>query len=343
MKATQREFASLAPRAAGSARLFFFCGADEAGAQDAAARIVALLPDAGERVELSAAELKKDPVRLGDEARSTSLFGGARHIVLRVQGDEASNAVETLLQGEVDPCPVLIIATGATDKSRTAKLLAGRPDALVAIFHPPDLPVVAAAVRRMADSAGLRIDTDIAERIARAASLDTRLAQAEVAKLALYLDASAERPRSVDPAMLEAISARTEEDGFAPLVNAVLGGATARLPDELRRMAELGLNPVGVLLACERRAAQLTALAARLGSSRDARSLIDAEAAAKRIFWKDKGDVLHQLQLWRGRPLERLVAKLVGLHSHMLSDSQNAELLLAHGLAEVARVAAKRS
>lgn len=343
MKATQREFAGLASRAAESARLFFFCGADEAGAQDAAARIVALLADAGERVELSGAELKKDPVRLGDEARSNSLFGGSRHILLRVQGDEAFDAVENLIQGEVDPCPVLIIATGATDKSRTAKLLAARPDALVAIFHPPDLPVVAAAVRRMANSAGLRIDADIAERIARVANLDTRLAQAEITKLALYLDASPERPRPVDPATLDAIAARTEEDGFAPLVNAVLGGATGRLPAELRRIAELGLNPVGVLLACERRTAQLATLAAKLGSSRDARSLIDTEAAAKRIFWKDKGDLLLQLQLWRGRPLERLVAKLVSLHRRMLIDSHNAELLLAHGLAEVARAAAKRS
>jgi len=133
VKASQKDFASLAPKAAKAARVFFFCGPDEAGAAEAAQRITALLPDAGERVELAGAELRRDPVRLGDEARSTSLFGDARHIYVRAAGDEAFDAVEILLAGDAEPCPVLIVASAATDKSRTAKLLADRPDALVAI------------------------------------------------------------------------------------------------------------------------------------------------------------------------------------------------------------------
>lgn len=336
MKATQRDFASVAARAAGAARVFFFCGPDEAGAQDAAAKILSLLPDPGERIELAGGDLRRDPVRLGDEARSTSLFGDTRHIFVRAQGDEAHDAVQTLLSGDVEPCPVLIVAAGATDKSRTAKLLADRPDALVAMFHPPDLKSVAGVVRTMADAAGLRIGGDLAERIARAAGLDTRLARSEVAKLALYLDASPESPRSADAAALDAVGARTEEDGFGSLVNVVLGGETGRIASELRRMRELGLNPVGVLLALERRAAQLAGLAARLGPRGDVTALLKAEVAARRVFWKDERDFAAQLKRWRGRRLERLVDKLVGLHRSLLTNSQNAELLLAQGLAEIA-------
>lgn len=336
MKASQRDFASVAVRAAGAARVFFFCGPDEAGAQDAAAKILSLLPDPGERIDLAGGDLRRDPVRLGDEARSTSLFGDSRHIFVRAQGDEAHDAVQTLLAGDVEPCPVLIVASGATDKSRTAKLLADRPDALVAMFHPPDLKSVAGVVRTMADAAGLRIGGDLAERIARAAGLDTRLARSEVAKLALYLDASPESPRTADAAALDAVGARTEEDGFGSLVNAVLGGETGRIAGELRRMRELGLNPVGVLLALERRAAQLAGLAARLGPRGDVTALLKGEVAARRVFWKDERDFAAQLKRWRGRRLERLVDKLVGMHRALLTNSQNAELLLAQGLAEIA-------
>ena len=343
MKATQKDFATVAPRAAGAARVFFFCGPDDAGAHDAAKKVLELLPEPGERIELSGAELRRDPVKLGDEARSTSLFGGARHIFVRAQGDEAHDAVQVLLSGDVEPCPVLIVATGATDKSRTAKLLADRPDALVAMFHPPDLRSVAGAVRTMADAAGLRIGGDLAERIARAAGLDTRLAQSEVTKLALFLDASPEAPRGADAAALDAIGAKTEDDGFGALVNVVLAGESAKLPSELRRMRELGLNPVGTLLAFERRAAQLAALAAKLGSRGDVNALLTAEKAARRIFWKDERDLGVQLRRWKGRKLERLVDKLAGLHKALLSNSQNAELLLAQGLAEIARAAAPRS
>ncbi|HEX8059181.1 MAG TPA: DNA polymerase III subunit delta [Novosphingobium sp.] len=340
MKATQRDFAANAARAAAAARVFFFCGPDEAGAHDAAQKILSLLPDPGERIELSGGDLKRDPVKLGDEARSNSLFGDTRHILIRAQGDEVHDAVEVLLSGDVEPCPVLIVAIGATDKSRTAKLLADRPDALVAMFHPPDLKSVAASVRDMANAAGLRMNGDLAERIARAAGLDTRLARSEVTKLALYLDASVESPRSADAAALDAIGAKTEEDGFGALVSAVLGGEKAKIPGELKRIRELGLNPVGLLLAIERRAAQLAALAAKLGPKGDVTALLKAEVAARRVFWKDERELGAQLRQWRGRKLERLVDKLVGMHRSLLTNSQDADLLLSQGLAEIARAAA---
>lgn len=342
MKATQKDFKTVAPRAVREANVFFLCGQDDAGIHDAAQLLIGLLPDAGERIEMAGADLRKDPARLGDEARSTSLFGGNRHILVKASGDEAHDAVETLLEGTAPPCPVIITATSATDKSRTAKLLATRPDALVAMFYPPDLRSVTMAVRDMADAAGVTLAGDLAERIARAAALDTRIAASEVNKLALFLDATPQAPRRADAAALDAIGARTEDDSLMPLVNAVLSGETQRLPGELRRMRELGLNPVGLLLAIERRTAQLAALAAKIGRNGDIERFVEAETAARRIFFKDKGDILRQLQKWRGPRLARLIDKLIALHRALLTNSQQAELLLAQGLTEIARVAAPR-
>jgi DNA polymerase-3 subunit delta len=341
VKATQKDFRTIAPRAVREARVFFLCGQDDAGIQDAAQLLVSLLPDPGERIELAGPDLRKDPVRLGDEARSNSLFGGNRHILVRASGDEAHDALEVLLSGESEPCPVIVMATSATDKSRSAKLLANRPDALVAMFYPPDLRSVSTAIRAMADAAGVTLSGDLAERIARAAALDTRIAASEVTKLALYLDATPQAPRRADADALEAIGARTEDDGLMPIVNAVLSGEVQRLPAELRRMRELGLNPVGLLLAVERRAAQLAQLAARAPRG-DIGPFIEAETAARRIFFKDKGDIARQLQKWRGPRLSRLVDKLVALHRALLGNSQQAELLLAQGLTEIARFAAPR-
>ena len=342
MKASQKDFKAQAAKAARSAQVFFFCGPDEAGAHDAAHQIAALLPDPGERIELSGTELKKDPVRLGDEARSMSLFGDKRHIWVRASGDEVHDAVANLLSGEGEACPVLIVASGATDKSRTAKLLAPRPDALMAMFYLPDLRSVTGTVRDMGDAAGVQLGGDLAERIARGAALDTRLAQSEVTKLALYLDASPEAPRRADVAALDAIGAPTEDDGFTALVNVVLGGELGKLTGELRRMRELGMSPVGLLLAFERRAAQLAQLAARLGPRGDVHALLEAEVQARRVFWKDRRDLTDQLKRWRGKRLARLVARLTALHRALLGNSQSAELLLAQGLSEIARFAAQR-
>lgn len=342
MKATQRDFRQGAQRAVRDCRIFFFCGPDEAGAAAAATAIAALLPDAGERVELSGGDLRSDPVRLGDEARSASLFGDARHIYVRATGDEAHDAVRTLLDtidaGEgAGACPVLVVATSATDKSRTAKLLEKRADALVAMFYPPDVKDLTDEVARMADIAGLKLPRDLAERIARASGLDLRLAQSEVEKLALYCDASPQAPRNADREALDAIGASTEEDGFMPLVNTVMSGDAGKLPGELRRMRELSLNPVGVLLAFERRAAQLAQLAARLGHRGDVGRFIEAERSAHRVFWRDAPDLKRQLGLWQGRRLDRLVRRLAETHRALLANSQAAETLLAQELAEIAR------
>lgn len=348
MKATQRDFASTAAKAARQCRIFFFCGPDEAGAAAAADRIAALLDNPGERVELAGSDLRKDPALLGDEARSSSLFGDARHIYVRANGDEAHDALAVLIESteaeNIEAAPVLVVAQSATDKSRTAKLLEKRADALVAMFYPPDLQSVVQEVRTMAAAAGLRdVANSLAERIARSAGLDVRLAQSEVTKLALYLDASPQAPKQLDEQALDAIGTAAEDDAFAPLVNAVLSGETGRLSGELRRMRDLGMNPVGLLMAVERRAAQLAALAARMGPGGNVARAVEAEVKARRIFWRDQKDIARQLACWRGKRLERLVDRLVEAHQALMVNNQSAEMRLAQELAEITRFAAAGS
>ena len=343
MKLTSRDFAAKGRDAARQCGIFFFCGQDEAGASAAASDLVTWLPEPGERVELSGGDLRGDPARLGDEARSTSLFGDRRHVWVRASGDEAHDALRTLIEtgdmGAGEACPVIVVATSATDKSRTAKLLEKRKDAVVALFYPPDLRSVSQSVRAMADAAGVRLGGDLAERIARAANLDVRLAQSEITKLATYLDASAQSPRPATPEDLDAIGATSEEDGFMPLVNAVMGGQGNRVGPEIARMKQLGLNPVGVLLAFERRAAQLARIAAALGS-RGYGDLDKGEKARLGIFWKEEREIGQQLSRWRAKGrLDRLTHGLTKLHRDLLTNSQASELLLAQGLTSLAQLA----
>ncbi|MEL6237297.1 MAG: DNA polymerase III subunit delta [Pseudomonadota bacterium] len=354
MKAKNSDFSRGVPRAAEKASIFFFCGPDEAGASAAAEKVIASLADAGERVELSSADLRRDPALLGDEARSGSLFGDTRHIFVRAIGDEAHDALKTLIEtgetGAGDAAPVIVVATSATDKSRSAKLLEKRSDALVGMFYPPDLSSVAGSVRAMADAAGLRLGGDLAERIARAAGLDVRLAQSEVDKLALYCGADPQSPRAASVEDYAEIGAATEDDGFQPLVNAVLGGELSRLPRELHRMRELGLNPVGLLLAVERRATQLALINARVGQRGSFDSLSKGEKAQLGIFWREERDIRQQIGRWcrpaaRGSAesrLDRLIPRLVALHRSLLANSQAAETLLAQELAQIARFASRR-
>ncbi len=343
MKATQANFATIAQRASGTCRVWFFCGPDEAGAEFAAAKVIADLPDAGERVELTGADLKADASRLVDEARSTSLFGESRHIVARVNGEEAHDALRAFLEmsdlGEMDrACPVLVVAASATDKSRTAKLLIDRSDSLVAMFHAPDIKDVRGAITTMMGAAGLKASGDLAERLAHASMMDLRIARSEVDKLALYLDATPQTPKTATMEVFEEICARTADDDLPPIVNTVLGGNLKNLPGELRRISEQGINPVTIALALERRAAQLAGLAARMAPREELPRFLERQ----NVFFRDRRPIEDQLKRWPSHKLDRLVSRLTELHRSLLANSQSADLLLAQSLAQIARVAASR-
>ena len=108
-------------------------------------------------------------------------------------------------------------------------------------------------------------------------------------------------------------------------------------------MEATGINAVTVLLALERRAAQLAQLASRLGRSSDIAGFIDAEKRARRVFFKEAPDLQAQLGTWRGANLDRLVARLTSLHRNILANSQHGNILLRQELARIARVGSRGS
>lgn len=343
MKATQANFATVAQRASGTCRVWFFCGPDEAGAEFAAARVIADLPDAGERIELTGADLKADASRLVDEARSTSLFGGSRHILAKVNGEEAHDALRAYLEMAdlcemAGACPVLVVATSATDKSRSAKLLIDRGDALVAMFHAPDIKDVRGSINTMLAAAGIKASGELSDRLAHASTMDLRIARSEVDKLALYLDSTPQTPKTATMDVFEEICARTADDDLPPIVNTVLGGDVKKLPAELRRIREQGINPVTIALALERRAAQLAGLAARMTPREDLTRFLERQ----NVFFRDRRPIEEQLRRWPSHKLDRLVGRLTELHRALLGNSQGADLMLAQSLAQITRVAASR-
>ncbi|MFD2580302.1 hypothetical protein ACFSTD_20480 [Novosphingobium colocasiae] len=136
------------------------------------------------------------------------------------------------------------------------------------------------------------------------------------------------------------MAAATEDDDFAALVDAVLGGRRQAIGPELRRMRESGMNPVGLLLAFERRAAQLAALASRLMPGMDLGNFLRGEAAARRIFLEGPaGDRRAVANLARESTRTAGPASYCTAPKKLLSSSQDSELLLAEGLVHIGRTA----
>ena len=302
------------------------------------------MPEAGERVELGGADLRADPARLSDEARSTGLFAADRHVLVRATGDDALAALkayaETLDAGEAEgAAPVIVVAAKATDKSHSAKLLAKRPDSLVTLFQPLRPTELKAEVRALGDAAGVRLEPPAVEAIAEACEGDVRLAGSEVGKLTLYLDADPNAPKPATLADWEAVGAAREEAQTYALIDAALGGDGATLGRELAVMRTGGVSPVRAGILFQMRVAQLAQLADRWGGRGTAAEAVEAARRARLVFGGTAA-LGRQLDFWgRGRRIDRLVERTAELHRAMLRDSRAASLLFAATMTNIARAA----
>ena len=286
-------------------RLYLFHGADEAGAADLARRLALTLPDA-EHVDLDGATLRKNPGRLADEAASPSLFGDARLIRAAPIGEESLDALALLLDADRGGSPVVAVAPGVKASARIVKLATDSPRAVaIACYEPSPADLERLTAAMLADH-GLRAASGLARRIAEAGSGDRAVIAREVEKLALFLDAAAERPHDATLADLDAIGADFGEAEQAAAVDALIEGRPDTLGAGLARLDEGGASPIPWLRALQRR---LIALG-------DMRIAIDrGEPVAdvmkrNRVFWRETDRVARNLRRWSPAMIATALARV---------------------------------
>lgn len=310
MKASQGQVEKALDKPSVEHRLILLYGPDESGSRTLAARIErAMGPDA-ERIDLDSATLKADPARLADEAASISLFGGARHIRLTLSSPEdAFAAVQALVEAPMAGNPVVAIAGTLRATSALLKFALAHPAVLAFASYAPEGQQADRIAISMAQAAGLRIgNPDVARRLAGAAAGDRAVLKQEIDKFALYLDASPEQPADLDHATLDLLGADADEGDLSRLVDAVLSGNPAALGGELARLRSVGIEGIPTLRAAAKRIHLLIQLRAQIDSGSRVEAVM--ASAGKSIFWKEKGSVERQLNIWNSASLSTALLRL---------------------------------
>lgn len=297
-------------KAGGSQHRFILLhGPDESGSRSLLKLIVeALGPDA-ERVDLTGAELRSDPARLADEVASMSLFGTRRYIVVSGAADESVTAVEALVESTAAGNPVIVLAAALRATSRLLKLATGHPEALAFASYVPEGGDAARLVLDLGRQRGLSMRPDLARRIADSAGANRAIIEGELEKFALFLDASPERPKTVEQDVVDVLGAAAEGGDLSRFVDAVVGGDAELVDAELLRLATEGVEGIVLVRAVLRR----MLLLARFRSEVDRGSSVDAVMASqgKSLFWKEKPIVGQQLGRWRSDLLARAAGRLL--------------------------------
>ena len=321
-------------------RLFFIFGQDESAVTDIAMQMSAQLTGS-ERIDIESDRIRNDPALLVDEASALSLFGDKRHLRLHFRREEGLAAVENLLSLEGDANPVIATAGNLAKTSKLRKLAESHPRALAHICYLPEESDAAAAVMAHAATMGLKIDRALAARIARYTGQDRKLAQAEIEKLALYYDASPQRPATVDVAVFEALSAETGEENINGLVHQIMGGDLRGTGRELVAAREMGVDAIRVIRALQRRVNMLAAMRAKVDNGANPGAVVKA---TRGIFWKDADSYAQQLSRWPAVRLAGLLRHLLDVESKLMHVKDGlAVTILEEELVRIARAAARRA
>lgn len=283
-------------------RLILLSGPDESASRGLAQEALKALGDPTDPMALtdfSADELKSDPAKLADEAASVSMFGGRRLIRVTGAADSTAEAARLLLAAPVAGNPVIMLAGDLTRASTLRKLAEDSPAALALHSYPLAGADLDRWLQAEARGHGLRLESGVADRFLSAAGGDTGILASELAKFALFLDASPDAPKTLERGHLAALGADSAEEDMGLLVNAIVAGNAAAAERQLRLLEGSSAIPA------------LRALARRLLQMAEARTAVDAgqqpAAAVKAlrppIFWKDADMVAAALGRW---PMPRI-------------------------------------
>lgn len=334
MKAARGSIPRALDRPDSGIRLYLLHGPDEGQSQALGERLLKVL--GAEKQLLASGSIRSDAALLVDAASAISLFGDKQAIWIQPAGEEITGALEALLSAPTSENPVVAIGGSLRKSSGLLKLAEAHPLALSHASYAPEGRNAEAMVTDLARAEGLSPQPGVAARIAEACDNDQRIAAQELAKLALYLDSSSDRPREISHESLDAVGAAMGGD-FLRIADLALAGDIQELSDELARLPSGGSEAIPVLRSLQRRLLMLAPLRARI--ERGERAADVMASAGKSLFFKDKPLVEKLLWQWNAAGLGRVAERIGSLERDMMLAGVPQPEALGEELTAIARAA----
>ena len=319
-------------------RFYLFHGADEAGSRHLAARLLKSL--GAEKFSVPGAAVKGDPAVLADEASAMALFGGPRAIWIEPAGDEIADGVASVLEAASVESPVIAIAGALRKTSGLLKLAEAHGAAATIVSYVPEGRDADQMVVAAGRAEGLRIEPDVAARLAVACGNNQAVVAREVAKFAIYLDAAPDRPRDLAHDVIDLLGADSAEGNVMRLGDLALAGDGRALLEEIERASIAPNEAISIVRALQRRLLQLAPLRARV--ERGERPNDVTTSLGKALFYKDKPMIDRLLATWNAERIAQAMDRSAALERAAMLSGEPAVAALGEELVTIARAASRR-
>ena len=343
MKSDRAAIVAAAAKLPPHIRLILLHGPDESASRELAGRLARQFADAGNPLAvdtIAASEIDKDPSRLVAAAANVSMFGDRTLVRVDGAGEDSSAAVAALLDGAPGGNPVVMIAGQLRKGSKLLARAEAAKDVLSLANYAPDARNAAAAVEEIAAELGLNAGRGAARAIFDATGGDRAVLRRELEKLALYLDATPEKPLTFERADLDAIGADVDDAEFGLLVAGIAGGDAAAADLQLARLMAQGMPGITLVRTVARRFWQLLDLRQAIDGGASPTSAV--EGARPPVFWKEKSVLAAEASRWRTPMVRSVLARLLVTERAIKRSGSAGEVLAAQVLLGVAAQAGAR-
>ena len=317
---------------------YLFYGPDDAGSRHLATRLLASL--GAEKFAIQAATIKSDPAVLADEASAMALFGGPRAIWIEPAGDEIADGVANLLNAGSVESPVIAIGGALRKTSGLVKLAEAHGQAAAVISYIPEGRDADQMVIAAGRAEGLRIENDVASRLAADCANNQAIVAQEVAKFAIFLDAAPDRLRDLTHDVVDLLGADSSEGNLMRLGDLALAGDGRELLEEIERASIAPNEAIPVVRALQRRLLQLAPLRARVEKGERVDGVLTS--MGKSLFWKDKPLMQRLLTNWNAERIAQAMERSAALERAAILSDEPPVAALGEELLTIARAAGRR-
>lgn len=319
-------------------RFYLFYGPDEAGSRHLATRLLTGL--GAEKFAVMAGAIKTDPAVLADEASAMALFGGPRAIWIEPAGDEITDGVANLLEAATVESPVIAIAGALRKTSGLVKLAETHGQAAALISYIPEGRDADRMVIMAGRLVGLRIEGDVAARLAADCGNNQAIVAQEVEKFAIYLNSAPDRMCDLPHEVIDMLGADSSEGNLTRLGDLALAGSGRELLLEIDRAAISPGEAVPAVRALQRRLLQLAPLSARIERGERVDGVL--ASMGKALFWKDKPLLQRLVSVWSPERIAQAMERCSALERATMLSDEPPVAALGEELITIARVAGKR-
>ena len=279
-------------------------------------------------VQLSPAELSRNPASLADEAAAMPFGGGVRVVRVRDADDSTVKALKTHLDAPAPDSFVVLTAGELSTRSKLRQLAEKAGNAAALPCYQDEGRGLAQLAERILGEHGLSISRDALAHLTTHLGSDRQVTRRELEKLALYVGSGRVEPQHVQACLGDTAAVTLDDLAFA-----CGDGDTVRLERAFQRAVAEGAHPVQIVRRTARHFQRLHTVAAT-GATESA-----ADALRPPVFWKHKRHFLTQANAWPMQRLGVVIRELLQAEITLKTGSGLAETRASRYLLRIARQA----